>query len=104
MNKEIDALVAKLQEWMNSRDFYELSQAYRTAPVADQAEVISRWNNLKVSIAGNARSALMEARALGLEEAAKVCCELAELNRTVATDSMWQWYECAAAIRALKGD
>lgn len=38
-----------------------------------------------------------------LEEAAKVCDELAELGRTSPTDSMWQHGECAAAIRALKG-
>ena len=34
------------------------------------------------------------------EVCAKVCDELAELNRTAPTDSMWQWGECAAAIRA----
>lgn len=34
------------------------------------------------------------------EACAKVCDELAELNRTAPTDSMWQWGECAAAIRA----
>jgi hypothetical protein len=34
------------------------------------------------------------------EECAKVCDELAELNRTSPTNSMWQWAECAAAIRA----
>ncbi|MBO0943340.1 hypothetical protein J1N44_17805 [Acidovorax temperans] len=34
------------------------------------------------------------------EACAKVCDELAELNRASPTDSMWQWGECAAAIRA----
>jgi hypothetical protein len=34
------------------------------------------------------------------KECAKVCDELAELNRQEPTDSMWQWGECAAAIRA----
>jgi hypothetical protein len=34
------------------------------------------------------------------EACAQVCDELAELNRTAPTDSMWQWGECAAAIRA----
>lgn len=34
------------------------------------------------------------------EACAKVCDELAELNRTAPTDSMWQWGECASAIRA----
>lgn len=34
------------------------------------------------------------------EECAKVCDELAELNRKAMTDSMWQQEECAAAIRA----
>lgn len=34
------------------------------------------------------------------EACGKVCDELAELNRTAPTDSMWQWGECAAAIRA----
>ena len=36
-----------------------------------------------------------------LERAAQTCNELAELNREKPTDSMWQWEECAAAIRAL---
>lgn len=40
--------------------------------------------------------------ALVLEEAAKVCDELAELSRESETDSMWQHGECAAAIRSLK--
>ena len=31
---------------------------------------------------------------------ALVCDELAELCRASPTDSMWQWGECAAAIRA----
>ncbi len=34
------------------------------------------------------------------EACAKVCEELAELNRFSETDSMWEWGECAAAIRA----
>lgn len=34
------------------------------------------------------------------EACAKVCDELAALNRESPTDSMWEWYECAAAIRA----
>ena len=34
------------------------------------------------------------------EACAQVCDELAELSRTAPTDSMWQWGECAAAIRA----
>ena len=34
------------------------------------------------------------------EACAKVCDELAELSRTSDTDSMWEWGECAAAIRA----
>ena len=46
---------------------------------------------------------LEEARNQVLEEAAKVCDELAELSRTSPTDSMRQHGECAAAIRALKG-
>jgi len=33
------------------------------------------------------------------EECAKVCDELAELNRQNPTDALWQWEECAAAIR-----
>ena len=33
------------------------------------------------------------------EECAKVCEELAALNRTNETDAMWEWEECAAAIR-----
>ena len=34
------------------------------------------------------------------EACAKVCDELAELNRFSETDSMWEWSECSAAIRA----
>ena len=33
------------------------------------------------------------------EACAKVCDELAELNRQSPTDAVWQWEECAAAIR-----
>lgn len=33
------------------------------------------------------------------EACALECDELAELNRTSPTDSMWQWGECAAALR-----
>lgn len=40
--------------------------------------------------------------ALVLEDAAKVCDELAELSRESETDSMWQHGECAAAIRSMK--
>lgn len=36
------------------------------------------------------------------EACAKVCDELAELNRRASTDSMWQQGECAAAIRNRK--
>lgn len=34
------------------------------------------------------------------EECARVCGDLAELNRKAMTDSMWPQEECAAAIRA----
>ena len=34
------------------------------------------------------------------EACAKECDELAELNRQSPTDAVWQWEECAAAIRA----
>jgi hypothetical protein len=34
------------------------------------------------------------------EACAGLCEELAELSRISATDSMWEWGECAAAIRA----
>mgnify|MGYP003345571113 CR=1 FL=1 len=34
------------------------------------------------------------------EACAKVCEDLAELNRVSPTDSMWEWGECSAAIRA----
>ena len=40
--------------------------------------------------------------AMVMEECAKVCDELAEINRRASTDSMWQQGECAAAIRARK--
>ncbi len=35
------------------------------------------------------------------EACAKVCEDLAQLNRTSPTDSMWEQEECAAAIRAI---
>jgi len=38
------------------------------------------------------------------EDAAKVCDELAELNRKAFSDSMWEQEECAAAIRKRKED
>ena len=41
-----------------------------------------------------------EAVANEREACAKVCEELSELSRTSDTDSMWEWGECAAAIRA----
>ena len=34
------------------------------------------------------------------EECARVCEELAELNRQSADEFMWQWKECAEAIRS----
>ena len=40
----------------------------------------------------------------GLDEAAKVCTELAELNRKAMTDSMRQQEECATAIESLKNN
>lgn len=51
---------------------------------------------------GAIRSALLECERLTREECAKVCDELAEDNRVSPTDSMWQWEECAAAIRGMK--
>ena len=44
--------------------------------------------------------AAQEAWEAAHEACAKVCDELAELNRTSPTDSMWEQEECAAAIRA----
>jgi hypothetical protein len=44
--------------------------------------------------------AVTEAVANEREACAKVCDELAELNRFSETDSMWEWSECSAAIRA----
>ena len=49
-----------------------------------------------------AQAAFKLGRNSGLEEAAKVCTELAELNRKAMTDSMWQQEECASAIESLK--
>ncbi len=37
------------------------------------------------------------------EACARLCDELAERNRVSPTDSLWQWGECAAAIRARGG-
>jgi len=42
---------------------------------------------------------LQQAVARERERCAVICDELATLNRTSPTDSMWQWGECAAAIR-----
>ena len=39
------------------------------------------------------------AKADECEACARECDDLAELNRTSPTDSMWQWGECAAALR-----
>ena len=63
------------------------------------------WSELSLSMIQGCEDEkrLERFAALVLEEAAKVCDELAELSRTSPTDSMWQHGECAAAIRALKG-
>ncbi len=37
-----------------------------------------------------------------LEKAAKLCEELGVLNSKKPTLSVWQWNECAAAIRSMK--
>ncbi|OYQ41076.1 hypothetical protein CHU94_08170 [Rhodoferax sp. TH121] len=50
----------------------------------------------------NYESLIKQVRNAALEDAAKVCDELAELNRKAMTDSMWQQEECAAAIRTRK--
>ena len=44
--------------------------------------------------------AILEAIQHEREACAKICEELAELSRTSDTDSMWEWGECTAAIRA----
>ena len=59
--------------------------SYRIAP----GEAVEVWERFAALVAAKER-----------EACAKVCDELAELNRTAPTDSMWQWGECAAAIRA----
>ena len=58
--------------------------SYRIAP----GEALAVWKRFAALAAAKER-----------EECAQVCDELAELNRTAPTDSMWQWGECAAAIR-----
>lgn len=40
-----------------------------------------------------------QAQADECDACARECDELAELNRTSPTDSLWQWGECAAALR-----
>ena len=59
--------------------------SYRIAP----GEAVAVWGRFAALVAAKER-----------EACAQVCDELAELNRTAPTDSMWQWGECAAAIRA----
>jgi hypothetical protein len=48
----------------------------------------------------NYRQGLIDGATAEREACANVCEELAELSRISDTDSMWEWGECAAAIRA----
>ena len=67
-------------------------------------EIIAMAREEGLSFVPDANSPLVrivrKAVAKEREACARVCDELAELNRTAPTDSMWQWGECAAAIRA----
>ena len=81
--------IAELEQ--RNRDLYEDVQRFRKHAMNEKAARMELERQLE------------EARKHALEEAAKVCDELAELSRTSPTDSMWQHGECAAAIRALKG-
>jgi hypothetical protein len=47
MNKE-------LNEFLDSREFYELSQAYRHAPVEKPGQVVAAWEELKAAIRSKA--------------------------------------------------
>jgi hypothetical protein len=40
----------KLKKWLDDREFYELCQAYRTAPLTDQAIVIESFEKIKRAI------------------------------------------------------
>lgn len=40
----------RLSDFLDSREFYELSQAYRHAPVDKPDQVVQAWENLKTAI------------------------------------------------------
>lgn len=40
----------QLNDFLDSRDFYELSQAYRHAPLEKPAAVVEAWEALKEAI------------------------------------------------------
>ena len=43
-------IIVKLNEWLESEDFYELCQSYRNAHVTDQRVVSAKYEVLKASI------------------------------------------------------
>lgn len=65
-------------------------------------EVVFAHGLIDKEVTALCNAAFKLGRNAGLEEAAKICTELAELNRKAMTDSMWQQEECAAAIESLK--
>jgi hypothetical protein len=65
-----------------------------------EAIAATRKETLEEMIYAHPTTAIKKAVAYEREACAKVCDELAELNRFSETDSMWEWGECAAAIRA----
>lgn len=87
----------------------ELERFAALVAAADQQKRIAAQienEELKAKLAASGvseRRAVREAVLAEREECAKVCDELAELNRKAMTDSMWQQEECAAAIRARGG-
>jgi hypothetical protein len=64
--------------------------------MADEAKLIAVMEMFEEEVERFAALVAAAERA----ECAKVCDELAALNRSSPADSMWQWGECAAAIRA----
>lgn len=46
-----------LKDWLNSREFYELCQTYRTTPVTDPYKVLKAFNDIQWSILDRVRRA-----------------------------------------------
>ena len=68
--------------------------------VPDGKRLVAAQDELSAEAMVRGVAYLIEAAGIERDACALVCDELAELCRASPTDSMWQWGECAAAIRA----